>query len=253
MVESNVSQAAFVTPKTATESSRHDPISKSGGDASTIYALPPDAIDGGAWISAIAADGTSVYVGVASTGSIQTLGSPNAGSLLQVSTDGGAATSLASNIGTPINLAFDAANIYWTDVSGAVDGVSLDGGAAHYLASPGGGQRNGLAVTDGYAYWSTALQPGTSPSPTATDGMIQCVAVSGGTPQTIATGFDFVGPAVDDTNVYWLDVFAQEVESAPLDGGTTRVLASSEPAAAGPVVVDDVALVWGGSDGRVRL
>jgi sugar lactone lactonase YvrE len=59
-------------------------------------------------------------------------------------------------------------------------------------------------------------------------------------------------PAVDDTNVYWFDVFAQEVESAPLDGGTTRVLASSEPAAAGPVVVDDVALVWGDSDGRVR-
>ena len=226
-------------------------VPKSGGTPAPVYELSGGAVDGGAWISALAVDGTTVYVGVAGPAAVQTLGSPESASIVEIPVAGGSGTNLATNVATPTNLALDSSHLYFSDVTDSIDAVPLDGGAVSNLSPPGAGQTNGLAVAGGSVYWSTALHPATSPPPTAMDAMMQRVPVTGGTPQPVATGFDFVGAAVDGAAVYWLDIFAQAVESVGLDGGSVQTVVSSEPAAVGPVV-DEISLYWATSDGRIR-
>jgi len=110
-----------------------------------------------------------------------------------------------------------------------------------------------LAVDGANVYWSEGPATGTSrpTKPTTTSSSVNRMPLAMGAVVTLASGYQFAGLAADAVSAYWLDTYKQEVESVALAGGPVQVLVSSEPAAIGPIV-DDHAIYWATTDGRIR-
>jgi hypothetical protein len=133
----------------------------------------------------IAVDSTSVYVAV------NLVGVP--GTIVRVPIGGGQLTTIASEQ-SPLSVAVDATNVYWTNDDGAGGSVArapLGGGAPTTLST--GPAASGIAVDGSSVYWTNE------------DGTVMSVPVAGGTPTTLASDQQpSPAIAVDSTSVYWL-------------------------------------------------
>lgn len=154
---------------------------------------------GGAWNYAggVVVSAGSVYFGV---------GQP--GAILSVPVGGGTTTTFASGQ-SPVDLAADATNLYWTDNTGggSVMSAALSGAAPVTLATGTGGA-SAIAVDATSVYWSTNTYH------TMTD-TIRKVPIGGGSIVTLATGLNGVtGLAVDATSIYWVEEYGGVVRKA---------------------------------------
>jgi hypothetical protein len=181
-------------------------------------------------------------------------------------------------------LAVDAANAYWRDVSN-IQKTALDGSSSVVLvqyASP-----LGIAVDSANVYWTGGSAskangvyqaPSATGSPTVTlasnqaapDGItvgikvywanggytmtggggVLSVPVDGGMISTLAS--DKAGPAavvVDKANVYWFD-FMSGVQSIPIDGGNPSTVAMPTAQVDG-FAIDEAYVYWSTRDGTI--
>jgi hypothetical protein len=125
---------------------------------------------------------------------------------------------LATGQHTPIGLAVDATNIYWTTSDGNVMKAPISGGAATVLAA---GQRSpwGIAVDAANVYWANA----------ASLGQVMTVPIAGGEPTVLVDQQRRpVHLAVADGVLYWANQLAGTVMSVPVTGGTPTLLADKQ-------------------------
>jgi hypothetical protein len=162
-------------------------------------------------------------------------------------------------------LAADDASAYWVDGQWNLNRQVVGGGSPVVLAFAVGA--SSIAVDTTSVYWSSnsllqAPTPSQPEGPTSSASYVGHVLIDGGVPGGLATGWVFLGMAVDGANAYWLDSYAKAVESVPLNGGATVTLAANEPDLLGPVfpsllpsigpVVDSHAVYWATADGNIR-
>jgi hypothetical protein len=128
-------------------------------------------------------------------------------------------------------LALDATTVFYADKGGGTIGrVAKTGGATTTLAS-GETSVAGLAVDADHVYWSTAA------------GSIKRVPKAGGVVQVVSTGKQPGPVAVDGASVFWSAVSAgplgeDQVQSAPVTGGTAAVVYDETNNSATPPVQD---------------
>jgi hypothetical protein len=173
------------------------------------------------------------------------------GSVRKVALGGGPITTLVSGW-SPVGVAVDSANVYWTDLVEALDPpygapaivrVPTGGGVPAVFASgPSGGPGYTfpIALDRTYVYWANQYL-----------NTISKVALSSGASTTLAGIVDPRGPAValavDPTGVYWTaggdtNDGCGDVEGAPLAGGAAKSLASgSRPLG---IAVDGTSVYW---------
>lgn len=233
-------------------------------------------------VSDMAVDATHVYW----TNDAPSTGGNN--TVMKVSVDGGALTTLASGQIHPRNVVLDATHVYWTnnvpsDGAGTVMKVPLGGGASTTLAA---GQESlfGLAVNATSVFWSYRGFPNSvrqmplgggafvssdmdqdGPQNMAADatgvyvvadgGMVIWVPLGGGVPTKLApTDYSKSSRthsiALDATHVYWTN--DDTVMKLPLGGGATITLATGQ--VPGSLAVDGVNVYWVNSElaGSVR-
>ena len=122
---------------------------------------------------------------------------------------------LSSGLNSPLRVAVDSTNIYWTEnnSSGTVKKVSISGGTVTTLAS-GLSNPADIAVDSTNIYWTE-------------DTTVKKVSISGGTATTLASGQSYpYGIAVDSTSVYWAEFSSGTVKKVSINGGTATTLAS---------------------------
>jgi hypothetical protein len=174
---------------------------------------------------ALAVFGQDVYVGSGDD------------SIFHVPRAGGVATKLTPSSNT-IRIVADASRIFFDD-SGGLSSMALDGSRLTMIAP------DAQAFT---ADATTLFFPGvTNNAPT-----IKRREKAGGPVVDIAPGSTDLQMAVDDTDLYWIELTGVIV-SAPKRGGTARVIAThgpTEPDADG-LVLDATCVYWGAPDGGV--
>jgi hypothetical protein len=150
------------------------------------------------------------------------------GAVLRVAVSGGTPVTLW--VGPAFAVALDAARVYWTG-GGSVMSLPLQGGTTPTtLVSGQAGGPNAIASDGTSVYWVNSTSNANLTS------SVRKVAVSGGSPVTLATGL--VSPssvAVDGQNVYWgegtaapdVDGGAPCVKSLPVGGGSVTTLVAS--------------------------
>lgn len=121
------------------------------------------------------------------------------GSIDEVATSGGSATTLGHSSAIPTAMAVDSAHAYWTNSDGTVERISLTGGSATPLDSFAGGQpdgMNGIAVDAADVFW------------TQQDGSVDEIPLAGETGHsdvTAASGKTGAwGIATDASDIYWV-------------------------------------------------
>jgi hypothetical protein len=150
-------------------------------------------------------------------GNLTTLGWTG-GAVMSVSTSGGTATTLASNVaGQVARLALTGSTLYFTCPSGGtINSLPTAGGTPTPVAQ--GLTQPWDVVTDGKnVYWTL----------NTTSGAIVQMSISGGTTTTLASGRNEpVQLAVDTSSVYWAESGDGVLMSVPIGGGTPTTLAS---------------------------
>jgi hypothetical protein len=156
--------------------------------------------------------------------------------------------------GNPFSIALDATYVYWTNAffgsTGNISRAPLVGGATTLVASglgSAGVGPFGLAVDATHAYWTI----------NNTNSPVMRVALSGGTPATLASGQSYPQyMAIDSTNVYFTTLGPNANPSlgslmrVPLAGGTPTTLTSVDTP--GDVLVAGGSIYWisGGTNGN---
>jgi hypothetical protein len=122
-----------------------------------------------------------------------------------------------------------------TSSAGSGNGGSGGAGAAVQLVSdPGCGSIN-LVVVDGTLYWTEKAK-----------GTVNRIAVSGGTPDVLATAQAMPGPlAVDQTAVYWGNAGDKTVMKRPLPTGVASVFVPANGDVVSALLVDNGVLYIG--------
>jgi hypothetical protein len=127
---------------------------------------------------------------------------------------GSTTVTLASGLSSsPLYVAIDAVNVYWTDSGGNVNELPLAGGATITLAS---GQRSAgpIAVDSTSVYWIDATTVSKAP-------------IGGGSVAVLATGQMGQSLAVDGTDVYFAtNGPAIGIAKVPVGGGSVTTLAT---------------------------
>lgn len=149
---------------------------------------------------------------------------PSAGTVVAiVKAPGGVAVTLASGQNHPLRLVVDSDNAYWTDIgvqtstpggtvdmNGAVVKVPLAGGGPVTLAANLTTDPYGIAVGDGFVFWTNYLVPVA----------LDRVPIDGGAPMTIPyNGSGSTAIAVAGGNLYWVAA-GGGVWTVPVAGGT---------------------------------
>jgi hypothetical protein len=130
-----------------------------------------------------------------------------------------------------MGLAVDDTNIYWTNIGtspnfydGTIMMMPKAGGTVTTLAS-GQDFPKAITVHGGYVYW---VNYDAANSGGAQSGAVSRVSTSGGTVTVIASGQAFPWDvAADDNNAYWTCNESNVVRSAPIGGGTAKVIAQN--------------------------
>jgi hypothetical protein len=191
---------------------------RNAGDANKrLEILVASQLGSGPW--GIASDATSIYWTDSGLGRV-----------MKVALGGGKPTTIASRQNSPMAIAVDDNNVYWTTQSGTVMKAPLAGGPPAALAS-GQGNLAGIAVDATNVYWT-----GT--------GSIMKVPIDGGRPVTLASRQSApYGIAVDANSVYWTDNGAGTVMKVPLEGGTPTALATRQSYARA-ITIDGANVYW---------
>ncbi len=140
---------------------------------------------------------------------------------------------LSSGLNSPLRVAVDSTNIYWTENNdtGTVKKVSISGGTVTTLAS-GLNDPAGIAIDSTNVYWTEENSNGT----------VKKVSISGGTVTTLASGLSNPADiAVDSTNIYWTE--DTTVKKVSISGGTATTLASGQSYPYG-IAVDSTSVYW---------
>jgi sugar lactone lactonase YvrE len=161
--------------------------------------------------------------------------SKNNGVLSAVDKQGGPATTIGSDLGSPGYLAVDDHHVYFTDaINGRVMKIAKQGGAAQMLvASP---WPQGIAVDATAVYFADGRQ-----------GTISRIPLDGGSASVLASGQRVpVAVATDVEHVYWTnspDLAPGAVMKLPKVGGTATVLAADQESPHG-LAIDDCCVYW---------
>lgn len=157
-------------------------------------------------------------------------------------------TILASRQSGPLWIAVDKSSVYWTTQgTGMHDGTVMkepaQGGPAVSLATIG--VPVGLAVDSMGVYWAEQYGP------------VMKVAITGGTPEVLATSTgEHGGIAVGTGRVYWTDSPQDSptgsLLSVPVDGGASPTTVATAPGLA-LVAVDATNVYWTDFDGLKKL
>ncbi len=172
------------------------------------------------------------------------------GDVQKADTDGANLVPLVGGHAGASAITVDATSLYVVDYAvggGAVWRADLDG--SNYKSLATGQIYAGFCALDaGHVYWTAGGDVDGTPS---VPGTVMRVDKDGKNPILIATdptnhGFPS-GVAVDATTVYWTNATGNAVVSAPIDGGTPKVLATGQNYPVG-IVVDDKAIYWANFD-----
>jgi Domain of unknown function (DUF5050) len=167
------------------------------------------------------ADGTYVY--------FTTLGTPTGddfladGQVIRLKKDGSNVTILARNLNAPTSVAADASNVYFTEsgISGANKSsglrvVAQSGGNVRHLTDDDNAVTLALTATD-IVYGTLTLN---------STGSLRRIAKGGGTPSTLAGGFDIITKIVPTSDKIYLfnEGDAEWLGVVPAGGGTVTHL-----------------------------
>lgn len=156
------------------------------------------------------------------------------GTVMSVPKVGGVASTLASGVPYPIDIAVDATTVYFTDANG-LESAALIG--ARVVTNLSGSQTQGVALSASTVLFSEHALGAIAALPKGTDAGAISTLVTG------ESGPTFV--ALDSQNIYWTDQNGTvgSVRQALLDGGNPQQLAPGDPATS-PLVVDTSAVYW---------
>jgi hypothetical protein len=221
-----------------------------GGACQAGVCQPAVLLSGHPLVHFLAVDATSLYF------TVDPGGSPTGGSVQKMPLAGGPVTTLASGLLSPQGIAVDPSFVYWASefgdtitrlplgggtpvtllsgVTGAL-GVAVDGSAIYFSRISGG------------AVWKAPLSGGAptllaSSTTTPNDGAVgiavratnlyfgtysavEEVSIAGGAVTTLVTGQnDAIAVAVDDTFLYWTNLYGGGLMRKPLAGGPATSL-----------------------------
>jgi hypothetical protein len=208
---------------------------------------------------------------------------PVAARVMRVPITGGPAVALATQVDSPLHLATDGANLYWTGgkTVGSIMKLALRAGATPTTLVTGLGRPRGIAVAGGFVFWTDFADGAVLRAPTADvdpdggaavtamrltyglkqpadlavvagyvyvpdqAGRVLRVPVGGGVPENLAdsAGVPF-GIASDGVSVYWSTLGDGAIFKAPVTGaGPVQTLAGGQ---ADPhfLAVDATAIYW---------
>jgi centrosomal CEP192-like protein len=154
------------------------------------------------------------------------------GAINQANLDGTSPQAAVPGRNSPIGVAVDPSNVYWTDTVdglGAVYEANLDGTAPHII-STGSYSPGGMAVGAGHIYWADT---GVAGAP----GAIWEANLNGTDPVAIVPGQESpFGVAVGAGHLYWANNLDGTVNEANLDGTNPQAIVPGQNAPFGVAV-----------------
>ncbi|WP_437938124.1 hypothetical protein [Sorangium sp. So ce341] len=186
----------------------------------------------------ILADGQTYPMDIAADAANVYWTSADQGTVMKVPVQGGDAVALATAQESPLGVAVDATHVYWVNEGGTVMKVPIEGGDVVTLAE-GQTKPKDIAVDADFVYW------------TNDGGTVMKATLDGGGPFTLAEGQRNPRKlAIDAESVYWTNDDGT-VKKVPVGGGDITTLATGQDHPLG-IAVDATSVYWTNSaDGTV--
>ncbi len=194
--------------------------------------------------AAVVATGTSPW-GITVDATTVYWSDPGAKSVSSIPIAGGTATTLATNLTSPVHLQHDATSLYWGLTSDVVATIPLGGGTPVTLQTSNGTILTALAVDATHVFH-------TEDYTVAADCSVVVVPKAGGTRVTLASGGAWnhpTGLAVNGGTVFWGVTTPGSILSVPVaDGATTTLVSGVAP---GALTADASNVYWVDATGAI--